>query len=87
MQAYAYAQAMTDSSMDQVITATGTLDALSYGDILQARGLVGVRGAGYSYDGMYYVSKVVHKVEKGTYKQDFTLSREGIGSTTPLVLP
>ncbi len=87
MQAYAYAQAMTDSSMDTVVTATGTLDALGYGDILQARGLVGVRGVGYTYDGMYYVSSVTHTIQKGAYKQNFTLSREGVGSITPLVRP
>ena len=87
MQAYAYAQAMTDASMDAVVTATGTLDALSYGDILQARGLVGVRGAGYTYDGMYYVKKVTHTIQKGTYKQNFTLAREGVGSLTPVVRP
>jgi hypothetical protein len=87
MQAYAYAQAMTNASMDKVVTATGTLNALSYGDILQARGLVGVRGAGYTYDGMYYVNRVTHKIQKGEYTQDFTLSREGVGSMTPLVRP
>lgn len=87
MQAYAYAQAMTDASMDGVVTATGTLDALSYGDILQARGLVGVRGAGYTYDGMYYVKKVTHTIQKGAYKQNFTLAREGVGSLTPVVRP
>ena len=31
----------------------------------QARGLVGVRGAGFSYDGFCYVKKVTHKISLG----------------------
>ena len=44
-QALARAQGTADASTDSV-TATGTLDALRYGDLLTARGLVGLRGAG-----------------------------------------
>ena len=43
MQAYARAQSMTDQSVDNVVTASGTLDALRYGDLLKPRGLVGLR--------------------------------------------
>ena len=42
---------------DTVIRAGGQLDALRYESILQPRGLVGVRGVGYSYDGFYYVQQ------------------------------
>ncbi|MCZ6677471.1 MAG: hypothetical protein O7E52_09490, partial [Candidatus Poribacteria bacterium] len=87
MQAFARAQGKMDASMDEVVTATGALDALSYGGLLQARGLVGLRGVGYTYDGIYYVKKVTHKISKGEYKQDFTLTREGVGSITPVVRP
>ena len=66
---------------------TGELDALEYGDILRARGLVGLRGVGFSYDGNYYVKSVSHQISKGQYKQRFTLTREGTGSLTPLVVP
>ena len=86
-QAMARAQAMTDKSMDNVLTATGEVDATRYGDVLEARGLVGVRGAGYKYDGFYYVKRVTHSITPGEYKQSFTLSREGLGSTTPVVRP
>ena len=41
-------------SMD-CTTADGTLDVLRYGGLLQARSLVGVRGAGLGFDGLYYV--------------------------------
>ena len=86
MQAMAQAQAQTDASVDAV-TAQGKLDALRYGDLLQARGLVGLRGAGYSYDGLWYVKSVTHVIEKERYGQRFTLAREGLGSTTPVVRP
>ncbi len=87
MQAFARAQGMTDASTDNVVTVTGELDAVRYGDLLTARGLVGLRGAGYSYDGLYYVKNVTHSIRRGEYKQRFTITREGLGSTTPVVIP
>lgn len=83
----ARAQGMVDNSMDEVVTATGDLDALRYGRILKPRGLVDLRGAGESYDGTYYVKKVTHNIDirKGEYKQSFTLTREGLGTLTPFV--
>jgi hypothetical protein len=87
MQAFARAQGMTDASTDHVLTVTGELDAVRYGDTLKARGLVGLRGAGYSHDGLYYVKNVTHVLQRGDYKQRFTLTREGFGSTTPIVRP
>jgi len=87
MQAFGRAQAVTDASVDRVLTATGELNALHYGGVLKARGLVGVRGAGYSYSGLYYVKRVTHKLSRGEYKQNFTLVRDGLGSITPVVVP
>ncbi len=86
-QAYARAQAVTNQSTDAVLTASGELDALRYGDLLKPRGLVGLRGAGYQHDGLYYVKSVTHSIGKGQYKQRFTLTREGFGSVTPVVMP
>jgi len=86
MQAFARAQGMTDASTDTV-TADGELDAVVYGDILQARALVGLRGVGYSYDGFYYVKNVTHSIRKGSYNQRFTLTREGVGSLSAVVPP
>jgi hypothetical protein len=85
-QAMAQAQAQTDASMD-VVKVEGELDTASYGAPLQARGLVGLRGVGFSYDGLYYVKKVTHTIQTGQYKQKFTLTREGTGSTVPVVVP
>lgn len=85
MQAFARAQGETDASTD-VVTVDGELDALRYGDLLQARGLVGLRGAGYSYDGLYYVKRVTHNIRNGEYSQRFTLTREGVGAISPVVM-
>ncbi len=69
------------------VTARGSLDVLRYGHVLRARMLVGVRGAGITYDGMYYVDSVSHDIKAGEYKQNFSLSRDGLISNTPAVLP
>jgi len=86
-QAMTQAQAITDASLNAVVTATGELNAGSYGDMLKARGLVGLRGAGLQYDGLYYVKQVTHQIARGQYKQRFTLTREGLGSNVPMVRP
>lgn len=67
------------------VTGTGTLDVLRYGRILKARRLVGVRGAGMAFDGLYYVKSVTHGIKRGEFKQRFTLSRNGLVSTLPRV--
>lgn len=67
------------------VTATGSLDVLRYGRVLRSRQLVGVRGAGLAYDGLYYVNSVTHNIKRGEYKQSFQLSRDGLISLTPRV--
>ncbi len=69
------------------ISASGSLDVARYGRPLRSKMLVGIRGAGLAYDGMYYVNSVTHKIKHGEYKQSFTLSRDGLISNTPKVLP
>ena len=69
----------------EVVYADGKLDVLRYGRPLKARKLVGVRGAGTAFDGLYYVKKVTHRIKRGEYKQDFSLSRNGLVSTFPQV--
>lgn len=75
------------STSADAIRGTGKLDVLRYGHVLRARRLVGVRGAGLAYDGLYYVSSVTHDIRRGEYKQSFTLTRDGLGSLTPVVIP
>jgi hypothetical protein len=79
--------AATATASADAVTGSGRLDAVRYGHVLRARQLVGVRGIGNSYDGAYYVKQVTHSIKPGEYKQSFTLSREGLGSLTPLVRP
>ena len=67
------------------VTGTGTLDVLRYGRLLQARKLVGVRGAGTAYDGLYYVKSVTTNLKRNEIKQTFNLTRNGLVSITPVV--
>lgn len=67
------------------ITVSGSLDVLRYGHVLRSKMMVGVRGAGLAYDGLYYVDSVTHKIKRGEFKQSFQLSRDGLISLTPKV--
>ncbi len=68
-----------------VVFGEGSLDVTRYGRILKSRQLVGVRGAGEGFDGLHYVRSVTHRIKRGEYKQNFSLSRNGLLSTTPKV--
>ncbi len=79
---------LADASLAaEAVTGSGRLDVLRYGRILKARQLVGVRGVGTAYDGLHYVTRVKHKIKQGQYKQEFELSRNGLISTIPRVMP
>ena len=69
------------------VSGSGEIDSIRYGSVLRARKLVGIRGAGFSYDGFYYVRRVTHTVTPGDYKQSFEVSREGTGALLPVVVP
>jgi hypothetical protein len=71
----------------EAVTCEGSLDVTRYGTILKARQLVGVRGSGPAFDGLYYVKRVTHQIKRGEYKQSFTLRRNGLVSTVPTVVP
>jgi hypothetical protein len=68
-----------------VISGSGQIDVLRYGRVFKARQLAAVRGAGTYYDGKYYVKSVTHSIKRGEYKQSFTLSRGGVGSSVSTV--
>jgi len=80
MSGLAYASQHADA-----VFGSGTLDVLRYGRLLKSRQLVGVRGAGTAFDGLYYVSSVTHDIKRGEYKQSFSLARNGLVSTVPTV--
>jgi hypothetical protein len=75
------------SKSAEVVNASGSLNILRYGHILKARKLVGVRGVGTAFDGLYYVKSVTHSIKRGEYKQNFKLSRNGLVSIVPEVEP
>jgi hypothetical protein len=78
--------AVAAASRDAV-QANGRLDVLRYGNLLKARQLVGVRGVGIAFDGLYFVKKVTSILQRGSFKQSFELTRNGIVSITPRVRP
>lgn len=86
MQAISRGLAEASKSQDAV-SANGGLNVLRYGRLLKARQLVGVRGAGLAYDGLYYVQSVTSTIKKGEFKQSFSLTRNGLVSITPRVPP
>lgn len=80
MRGMAYASQHADA-----VTGQGSLNVVRYGRVLKARRLVGVRGAGDAFDGLYYVKSVTHNIKRGEYKQSFTLARNGLLSTVSRV--
>jgi hypothetical protein len=69
----------------EAVKGSGTLDVMRYGRPLRPRRLIGVRGAGTAFDGLYYVDSVTDTLKPGEYKQSFTLSRNGLVSTLSTV--
>lgn len=84
MQAIGRGLAEAGKSQDAV-SGQGSLDVTRYGRPLKARGLVGVRGVGIAYDGLYYVQSVTSTLKRGEFKQSFSLTRNGLVSLTPVV--
>jgi len=81
-QAAGRALALASRTADAV-GGSGTLDVVRYGRLLKARQLVGVRGAGLAFDGLYYVTSVTSTIQKGQFKQSFNLTRNAIVPLTP----
>jgi hypothetical protein len=75
----------TASEGADCIEGSGRLNVLRYGRLLKARQLVGVRGAGTAFDGLYYVTRVSHSIKRGEYTQSFSLSRNALVSNLPRV--
>lgn len=67
------------------VTGQGALDVVTYGQPLRSRSLVGVRGAGLAYDGLWYVKSVTSTLSRGSWKQSFTVARDGLVSNVPRV--
>jgi hypothetical protein len=65
-----------------VVNGSGNLKVARYGHVLRPRALVGVRGAGPTYDGHYFVKSVSHSIRPGDYAQSFQLSRNALVAAT-----
>lgn len=86
------AQGLTNASTDKVVTGTVEVSPLRLGTVVSAPAVVGVRGAGTQYDGLYYLSSATHVIALGkdaqwSYRQTLTLEREGVGTTTTTLEP
>jgi hypothetical protein len=79
----ALSAASAATNAPETVSGSGQLETVRYGSVLRARRLVGVRGGGFSYDGVYYVKSVTHELSRGSYTQSFRLSRDGTGSLLP----
>ncbi len=66
----------------QAVQGQGTLDVMRYGQLLKPGGTVGVRGAGYAFDGVHFVDRVTSNLTRGSFKQDFSLKRSGLLPTS-----
>lgn len=79
-EAQAWVQGAVDRSTLGVVRIDGEVDPLRYGQVLQPRSLVTMSGMGTAFDGSYYVKSVTHVLELNSYRQRFTLTREGLNS-------
>lgn len=61
-----------------VISGSGSVDVVRYGQPLRARQLVEVRGAGLPHDGLHFVKSVTHTLKAGSYTQSFSLTRNAL---------
>ncbi len=67
------------------VNGSGSLNVGVYGSALKSGSLVGVRGAGLAYDGMWFVKSVSNTLSRGSWKQNFQISRDGLISQTQTV--
>jgi len=75
----------TAAKAADAVSASGTVDPIRYGRLLRARAVVGLRGAGLAFDGLYFVKSVTTTVKTGSISQKFQLVRNGLISTVPRV--
>ncbi len=87
LKALAYGMGEVLASQMSVATASGRLDVFRYGGLLRPYEAVGVRGAGASFDGYYFVTDVTHHIRQGVFTQEFRLARGGLGSLYSSVGP
>jgi hypothetical protein len=60
------------------VTASGSVDLVRYGRPIDARSLIFVRGASRAHNGLWFVRSVTHALGRGSWRQTFQLSRDGV---------
>lgn len=91
IEAMLQAQSRTNVSTDSVATVNCSFAPARLGSVVNAPGVVGVRGTGQAYDGLYYLKSASHQIsllaDAGwDYTQRLTMTREGTGTTTPVLV-
>jgi phage protein D len=66
---------------DRFVRAQGEIDSRAFGGVLRAKRLVTLGGAGRTYSGHFYVTKVRHAFTVDGYTQHFEACRNGLGVT------
>lgn len=70
----ALCQALSDEA-EWLVEASGEVDSVVYGSILQSRSLVPIKGVGKMFSGMYYITNVKHVFNLQHYVQKFKVRR------------
>ena len=65
----------------EFLRAEGEIDSRVYRNVLRAKRLVTIKGAGAGFSGLYYVTRVRHTFTVDGYRQRFEAYRNGIGLT------
>ncbi len=73
----ALSQAFSDEA-EWFIEATGEIDSVIYGSVLQSRKLVPIKGVGEMFSGVYYVTNVKHTFNVDRYIQKFKARRNAM---------
>jgi phage protein D len=79
--ATSYAAARVQDSARSMLRAKAVVDGLVYGTVVTPASIVAVAGAGDAHNGLYYVERVEHKIERNAYRQEIEMTREGLGTT------
>ena len=69
--------------MKLLIAALTLALSITAASLLRAQGVEGLVTAQSSSS----VEEVTHAIQKGQYKQRFSLTREGVGALSPVVMP
>lgn len=79
--ASSYAASLLEDSTRSMLRAKLVVDGLLYGTVVTPSTLIALAGAGDAHNGLYYVERVEHTLQRDQYTQEIEMTREGFGST------